>query len=214
MTNEYHTILENPELTPTLGDFAKGEIQILPTTSAIVPEQASTPELGVVYQDKYIRIVRDKVLFPSGERGTYIRILLSTSRVGGVCIVPTWKQSYVLIRHFRHPTRSWHLEFPRGFAELDCSLKQNASRELREEIGASAMEMEFVGEIFPDTGLIGSSIGIFRADLSEPPRAVGDTGVAELVLAGQAEVEDFIRTGVINDAISMAAFARARREFA
>jgi ADP-ribose pyrophosphatase len=105
------------------------------------------------------------------------------------------------------------LEFPRGSSEPDSSLKQNATRELREEVGASAIEMEFVGEIFPDTGLIGSSIAIFRADLSEPPHAVGDTGAAELILADQAEVEGFIRTGVMNDAISMAAFARARQEF-
>lgn len=209
MTDEYHTILQNPELTQTLGDFAKGEIQILTTTS-VVPEQASAPELGVVYRDEYIRIVRDRVLFPSGELGTYIRILLSTSRVGCVCIVPTWEQSYVLIRQFRHPTRSWHLEFPRGSSELDCSIKENAARELREEVGASAIEMEFVGEIFPDTGLIGSSIAIFRAHLSEPPHAMGDTGAAELILADQSEVEGFIRTGVMNDAISMAAFARAR----
>jgi ADP-ribose pyrophosphatase len=114
----------------------------------------------------------------------------------------------VFIRQFRHAARSWQLEFPRGFAEPTASLSDNASRELLEELGASTTEMEFVGELYADSGLIGSSIGVFRADLSEPPQPIGDTGAAQLVLARAPEVRDLIKTGQIIDAISIAAFAR------
>ena len=32
-------------------------------------------EAGIVYEDEYIRLVRDAVIFPDRSRGTYIRIL-------------------------------------------------------------------------------------------------------------------------------------------
>jgi ADP-ribose pyrophosphatase len=213
---EYQDILANAELTPTLGNAAKGEIEILPTANGVNglgAENEPAASTGIVYEDKYIKLVRDCVLFPAGSRGTYIRLIISQGRVGGVCIVPTWQGKYVLIRQFRHATRLWHIEFPRGFVEGDASIRDNAARELHEEVGVSSADLQFVGEIFADTGLIASSIGVFVTELVEAPQALGDTGSAELILAGRAEIEEMIGSGAINDAISMAAFVTALHHF-
>src|SRR6185369_7667754 len=73
-------------------------------------------DVGVVYADQYIRLVKDAVRFASGRLGTYIRIMAASDGVPAV-VVPILSDSRLaLVHHFRHSSREWHWEFPRGFA--------------------------------------------------------------------------------------------------
>ena len=60
--------------------------------------------------------MRDPVRFPSGKLGTYLRILEPSALDGaaGVVLLPVRDNVIFLREVFRHATRRWELELPRG----------------------------------------------------------------------------------------------------
>jgi ADP-ribose pyrophosphatase len=164
---------------------------------------------GVVYQDQYVTLVRDAVRMPSGRLGTYIRTI--DAGVGhGVVVVPRYGDDVVLVRHFRHSTRSWHLEVPRGFGTAGATPVEDIRRELVEEIGVGPKRLEHLGEVHPDTGVHGAAVHLFYAEIGEPPRAADtDEGIDGVRLVTPAELGRLIRDGEISDGFTMAAYLRA-----
>ncbi|WEV26700.1 NUDIX hydrolase [Streptomyces sp. 71268] len=124
--------------------------------------------VGVVYEDSYVTVVRDAVRFPDGTHGLYLRVLPRVADPGVVVlpILPTGR--VVLVEHYRHATRAWHWEVPRGMGEPGATGADSAARELREEIGARATELVPLGDVHPDTGLLGSRVELFAARIPHP----------------------------------------------
>src|SRR5215469_7265599 len=121
-------------------------------------------EVGIAFRDQYVTLLRDAVRFADGSLGTYIRMVEPEASFPGVVVLPVWKGQILLIRHFRHATRAWHLEIPRGFG-LSADPAESARTELTEEIGASAATLTQLGEVYPDAGADNSKIGIFYAEV-------------------------------------------------
>ncbi|QNJ41350.1 NUDIX hydrolase [Streptomyces buecherae] len=127
--------------------------------------------VGVVYEDSYVTVVRDAVRFPDGAHGLYLRVLPRATDPGVVVLplLPTGR--VVLVEHYRHATRAWHWEVPRGMGEPGATGADSAARELREEIGARATELVPLGDVHPDTGLLGSRVQLFAARVPHPTPA-------------------------------------------
>ncbi|MCM0674864.1 NUDIX hydrolase [Micromonospora phytophila] len=163
---------------------------------------------GVVYQDEYVTLVRDPVRFPGGALGTYIRSL-PTSGADGVVLLPVLDGAIVLVEHFRHATRRWHLEAPRGFGEAGVPADEQAARELREEIGVAPTRLVDLGTLHPDTGTATDTVRLYLAEIAE----IGPLGAGEGIRAAQAHppqrVGELIRDGVITDSFTIAAWTRA-----
>lgn len=164
---------------------------------------------GVAYQDEWLTLLRDPVRFPGGDLGTYIRSV-SVGGAYGVVLLPVLDGEIVLVEHFRHATRRWHLEAPRGFGEPGVPADEQAARELREEIGAEAVRLVDLGVLNPDTGTSTDEVRLYLARV----RAVGEPEVREGIravrLCRPAEVGELIRDGVINDSFTIAAWTRAQ----
>lgn len=201
----YRNLLDDTDYTAARGNWQNGEIEIVEITNSQEYNGVDIEKVGVMYADKYITLVRDVVKFPTGLLGTYLRVL-GTSGKGGVCIIPRFDNKFVLIRHFRHATRRWHVEFPRGFAE-SLDLADDAKRELEEELATGADGFNFLGFVFPDTGLLSTKIAVFIGDLKSEPIAQGDNGYAELVLVSESELRALVLSGGVDDAITISAFA-------
>lgn len=105
------------------GDYKKGEIEIL--------------QENLVYENCYMQVYNDNVIFPSGVLGTYIR--LDNRSKGSVAVLPiTDDGQIILIRNFRHGQRGWCYELPKGGLSEDESDEEGARRELLEETGILA----------------------------------------------------------------------------
>ncbi len=131
-------------------------IQIITDRAEIEKVEALTGKnVGIVYEDAYIMLLKDAVLFPNGLRDTYIRII-SQNAGDGVIIVPIKKHKILLINHYRHALRCFSWELPRGFAEKNTSVIENVQRELLEECGVVADKCKILGRIAPDSGMLGS----------------------------------------------------------
>lgn len=119
---------------------------------------------GIIAEDTYWLWVRDAVLFPSGAGGTYNRLLWKSSLQGapGVAVLPILPNGKIVLNlNFRHATRSWELEVPRGMREAGENQEQCAKRELQEETGFSVSKLQFLGELAPDTGVLNSVVPVY-----------------------------------------------------
>lgn len=193
------------------GNAAAGEIEI--TTSGRASEPEEPGETGVVYEDRYILVVRDAVEFPSGAKGTYLRIFSRAGLDGpaGVVIL-AWRENQLALRRmFRHATRHWEIEAPRG-ARDGGSASRAAEKELVEEIGLNARRLEHLGEIWPDTGLLSTSVVVFWAELEEgSPQPVPEDqeALGDLVFLDPESLRTEIRSGRLRDGVTLAALSLA-----
>lgn len=132
-------------------------------------EETTGQKTGVIYEDKYIKLVKDAVEFPNGTLGTYIRFVESDISKHGCVILPIIKETHevILLNHWRHAIQDYCIEAPRGFGTSGVSIEENALKELQEEINASFDDLTFLGGIYPDTGLFEKEVYVFAALISE-----------------------------------------------
>lgn len=165
--------------------------------------------VGIAYRDQYLLLLRDAVRFPDGSPGTYIRLVDQYPGVLGVVILPVYQGQILLIRHFRHATRSWHLEIPRGFG-IDGSTENNAKRELEEETGATVSRLISLGDTYPDTGMTSSRVALFYAEVEAYGQPELGEAISDILPTTLAEFEHMVRENEINDGFTLAAYARAK----
>ncbi|MGW8889995.1 NUDIX hydrolase [Streptomyces sp. NPDC055749] len=188
---------------PDLFRNEPGGIEILTDPAAV------SAAGGVLHEDPYILLVRDPVRFPDGSEGTYIRSLTPT-REQGCVILPLLAGDVVLIEHFRHATRSWHWEVPRGAGTAGLSDEENAAKELLEEIGAVPDEMIPLGAVHPDTGTTGDRVALFAARISGTGPLDRAEGIRRCLTVPFAEAEAMVGDGRITDAYTIVVLTRAR----
>ncbi|MFH8801123.1 NUDIX hydrolase [Streptomyces sp. NPDC017936] len=181
-----------------------------PGDGAITIEHGPAAEGRVVHHDRWWTLLQDPVVFPDGRNGRYLR-MLSPRPEPGVAVLPLLDGDVVLIEQFRHATRDWHWEIPRGHGTSGLDDKGNVAKEIGEEIGATVSELIELGLLHPDTGILGQAVGLYAARIA----AIGELGHGEGIRSARAvsfaEAERMAGDGTITDAFTIAALFRARR---
>jgi len=131
-----------------------------------IPEEAARfySRVGIVTEGPYWIWIRDAVHFPGGAEGTYERLLWKKGLDGtsGVAVLPLLPDGKIVLNlNFRHATRSWEWEFPRGGLLANETEEEAVRRELEEETGWRAGEIERLGEIAPDSGCFGYTVPVY-----------------------------------------------------
>jgi|SRR5579862_4106553 len=160
-----HYLDTYPETLGPCGNASLGEIEIIRDRKKILEiEQTIGRKVGVISQDKYWIWINDAVKFPNGKNGVYGRILWSNSLKGnpGVAVVPLLQNGKIALnRNFRHATRSWEYELPRGRIDENETAEAAAMREIKEETGMRIDTLHSLGAMAVDTGLTNSVVPIF-----------------------------------------------------
>lgn len=164
---------------------------------------------GLMYQDRYIVLLRDAVRFRDGTIGPYVRTFPAAAH-GGAAVLPILDGKIVLLRHFRHATRAWHWEIPRGYSDGDETPEQTARREIKEELGVDVTELSALGTVHPDTGHGGGSAGLYLARLPHLGRIEAREGIDEIRQISPAEFDTMARAQQITDSYTLAAVLQAR----
>jgi ADP-ribose pyrophosphatase len=125
-----------------------------------------------IYQDPWIRVVRDDVIRPDGLPGTYSTVQL---KAGVTAIALDDAEHVLLTREFHYAVGRVTLEGASGGIESDESAEQAAARELLEELGIRAGRWTDLGTVDPFTAAILSPTRMFLArDLDfQPPQLEG-----------------------------------------
>lgn len=111
---------------------------------------------------------------------------------GGVGIIPiTDDNSIVLVKQYRKAVERFLLEIPAGKLELNEEPRETAIRELKEETGFEAKNIEYLLEFYTSPGFSNEKIYLFLAtDLTEgePTPDVG-----EFIETEKYKIDDLIK---------------------
>ncbi len=100
----------------------------------------------LVFEGKIIKVTSEKAELENGQIVT--RELVTHN--GGVCVVAVDdQQNTYLVRQFRYPFKEVLTEVPAGKREKDENPLECGTRELQEEIGATAENFVSLGKLYP-----------------------------------------------------------------
>lgn len=174
-------------------------------------EEQSGMETGVLFEDGYIRLLRDAVAFPDGSTGTYIRIVPRKGE-SAAAVLTLVGGRILLMRHYRHSLRKAVWESPRGFGEDGLTAEENARKELQEETGICEAQMTFLGEICPDSGLTSGMVSIYLAEVRDGVRLWKNDrreAISQYRLVTAEELRELAEAGELCDGFTLSAAALA-----
>lgn len=119
----------------------------------------------LTFQGRAFALRRDKVLMPDGR----VSDIDVVDHHGAVTLVPVDNQERIwFVRQYRHPVGGMLLELPAGTLEDQEDVRECAAREIREEIGHSAQELELIGEFYLAPGYSTEYMYVFLAGGLQP----------------------------------------------
>jgi len=121
---------------------------------------------------------------------------------GSAVIIPVFDDSTVaLVRQYRHPAVRYLLEAPAGTLAEGERPEAGAARELQEELGLVAAQLEKLSEFFVSPGFCEEKMWVYLAtELSEGKQLLDDDEIIEIVRLPIADALEMITSGEIQDA--------------
>lgn len=108
-----------------------------------------------------INVRQDVVTLNNDSMTTYREVV---EHPGGVCIAAvTDEDKFLLVEQFRYAQKQTTLEFVAGKRELNEHQEITALRELEEETGYVAQNIEFIGEVYPSPAYLDEKISLYFA---------------------------------------------------
>ena len=158
-----------------------------------------------VYRGKIINVRRDEVVFPNGNESSREVV----EHRGAVAVAAVDSEGYIyLVRQFRYAFGEELLEIPAGKLEEgeESAHLEAAIRELREETGLKADEMDYLGVIYPSVGMLTERIYLYLArGLTQDEMDLDEDEFLNVERIPVGELEKMARRGEIRDAKTLCA---------
>lgn len=124
---------------------------------------------------------------------------------GSAVIVPVFDDGTIaLVRQYRHAAGKYMLEIPAGSLEKGEDPKTCAVRELEEEVGVTAKNIELITEFYVSPGFLTEKMFVFLATgLTETKQNLEIDELIEIERLTFPQALDMIRDGQIEDAKSI-----------
>lgn len=184
-----------------------GEIRIV-TDSRIVEEfeKKNGRKIGVVYESPYSIMLVDLVYETEGNYYAYERLIPAVEK-GSVVVIPRYKDKFVLLRQYRHSMRGYQYAFPRGYGEAGIRAEDNVKKEIGEELGACASEIQYLGKVVANSGISGERVSVYTCTLENYLEKTGYEGITEVVALEEKQMEKWIHENKIDDGFTLAAYS-------
>jgi ADP-ribose pyrophosphatase len=160
------------------------------------------------YEGRAFKVRRDHLLTPGGNTVKYDII----EHTGSVSLVPVDEKGQMyFVRQYRHAAAMDLLELPAGTLEIGEPPKEAALRELREEIGMAAQNIQEIGSFYLAPGYSTELMHVFLATglIDDPldPDADEYLSVEKMPVAAAFHLAE---SGQMQDAKSLAALMLAK----
>jgi ADP-ribose pyrophosphatase len=172
-----------------------------------VTNQEPTIDSKVVFEGRILTLRVDSVRLPNGRETT--REIAEHS--DSVCIVPIDEQGNILlVRQYRKPVEMDLLEVPAGGIEEGEVPEEAVQRELQEEIGYTAGNLQHLSSFWLAPGWCTEYMHAYLAtDLMPSNLAADDDEFISVVRVPLAESLDMVKQGQIRDAKSISSLLMA-----
>lgn len=154
-----------------------------------------------------ITIVEDDVVLPTGTHTKYVRF---EGLKDYVTVIAERNDSIALIREYSYPNDEWLLQFPEGIIEDGESPESTAKRELQEEAGLAAAELQRLGINYDHhRRSTARDYVVIARGISEVVKIGGDEEEygTEVVWVTKDELRDMLKQGKIVQKNAAAAIA-------
>ncbi|HEX6201866.1 MAG TPA: NUDIX hydrolase [Thermoanaerobaculia bacterium] len=168
-----------------------------------------------VFRGRIVAVSVDRVRMPDGRE---VEMEL-VRHPGSAAVLPIAEtadggEEVLLLRQYRYATGGWLLEIPAGKLDPGESAADCARRELAEETGWAAGEIEPLGEVWPSPGVLAERIALFVAcGLTPAEQSLEDDELLTVERLPLAEAVARAASGELEDAKTVCALLRlaARR---
>ncbi len=157
----------------------------------------------MLYTGRVFGVRRDRVIEPGGVEATRDVVV----HPGSVVVMPVFPGGRILlIQQYRHSVGQYLWELVAGRIDRGESPLVAARRELAEETGYTALHFRKLMDVFPTPGFVTERMAVFAAEGPREGRArpEDDERITSRIFRLR-EVEQWIRSGKIRDAKSVAA---------
>lgn len=169
-------------------------------------EDATGETIGVIYESEYEILVVD-LINKNGKLKSHGRIILPNN---GVIIIPKVGDKFVLEDQYRYPICQSFLAFPRGHCEPNSTPRDDAIREVKEELGgADIHNLRYIGKTYPETHSNAWFCSVWLGEVDEKSLKLqkGFEGIDNLVLLSESQINEKIAKGEISCGYTLAAWA-------
>lgn len=162
--------------------------------------QETTIHTEKIFDGKIVQLQVDDVTLPNGKKAK--RELIKHS--GAVAIIPITKDNkIVFVEQYRKPLEKTLIEIPAGKLEKDEDPKEAAIRELQEETGYTANNLQLITSFYTSPGFADEIVYIYITDelekLDHPPKGDEDEFVEVLELSLD-QAKQYVEEQRIHDA--------------
>lgn len=162
-----------------------------------------------VYNGMIINLNVDTVILPDGREAKREVI----HHPGGVGVVAIDNEGYIyLVEQFRVPYNTMMLEIPAGkLDKFNENIESAARRELSEETGLQAKNMQFMGEFYPSVGYTDENLRLFIATgLTHKSSHPDEDEFVNLKKYHFSDVVKMVLDGTIKDGKTITAVLKAK----
>jgi ADP-ribose pyrophosphatase len=174
------------------------------------PQHWKTRATRLVYQNPWTRVREDIAEMPNGKTTIYGVIECNDC----VAVLPFLNDDQVvLVRQYRYVFDENHRwEIPSGGVKPGESIEEAARRELREEVGYQAGELQHVSTYFPSKSIMRETGHLFIGKQLRQVKAVPDeTEFLEVAVFPFDQVLQLVIDSEIRDSMSVIAVLHAAR---
>ncbi|MEM7098743.1 MAG: ADP compounds hydrolase NudE [Pseudomonadota bacterium] len=167
-------------------------------------------EQKIIAESRFFKIEALDLQFSNGVERVYER-LPAQGEQGVIVVAVNDADEVMLIREYAAGFHEFQLTLPKGSADPGESLADAARRELAEEIGFTARNVEFVKNLTLAPGHMGFTINVmFARDLSEHQLPADEPEPPEVVPWPVADLDELISGDQFNEARAIAALTLCR----
>lgn len=170
--------------------------------------EEKTLEKNVIYSGKILNLRKDRVSLPDGKAG--VREIVEHS--GGSAILCEKDGKILMVKQFRYAYKEEIWEIPAGKVNAGEDSVKTAFRELEEEGGIKADNMELLFTVYPSPGYTSEIIRIYRATgLTETRAHLDEDEFLSAEWIEKPRLKNMIERGEIKDSKTLIALLFALR---
>lgn len=160
---------------------------------------------NIVYENKWIRIIEDKIIHPDGKDGIYAYM----DAIPGIIVVVEDSQGIYFINEYKYPLKKWIWNLVTGGLGREEDPLERAKAEVYEEMGITATDWIEIGKFYFAPAIESTYNHVFLARsltvTESSSLGTGDEAIREIRKIPVAEIEEMIKNGQIESGLVLGA---------